>query len=171
MDDNKTIFAETQRFNQWWLFAILGLVTIPFVTFFVYQEVTGKLIGNHPMNNNQYIFTIAVICLIDSLFFLLRLQTRIDADGVHVRFFPFKFNYGHYKWDEIEKVSIRNYDPISEYGGWGIRYSFKDGKALTTSGNRGIQIQTKSGKKILIGTQRPDEASVAVKQFGADIIK
>ena len=164
--DNKTIFSETQRFSQWWIYLILGLVTIPFIIFFVYQEVTGKLVGNHPLNRNQYLSVIAVVCVVDGLFLLMRLQTRIDSDGIHVRFFPFKLNYGHYKWDEMDKVSVRNYDPISEFGGWGIRYSFKGGKALTTGGNWGIQMETKSGKKILIGTQRPQEAEIALKRLG-----
>jgi hypothetical protein len=163
--DSKSIFLETQKFNQWWIYVILGLATIPFITFFAYQEATGKLIGNHPMNNDEYIFTIVIICLVNILFLFMRLQTKIDTDGIHVRFFPFKFNYGHYKWTEIEKVSLRSYDPISAYGGWGIRYSFSNGKALTTSGNWGIQIEAKNGKKTLIGTQKSREAEIAIRQF------
>lgn len=169
ISENRTNFSETQKFNQWWIYLILGLAIIPFITFFVYQEVTGKLVGNHPMNGGQYIVTIAVVWLISSLFFVMRLQTKVDANGIHVRFFPFKLNYGHYKWDEIEKISVRSYDPISEYGGWGIRYSFNNGKALTTGGNWGIQIETKSGKKILIGTQRPQEAEIALKRLGTEM--
>ena len=163
--DSKTVFSETQKFNQWWIYVILGLVTIPFITSFAYQEVTGKSIGNHPMNNNEYFFTIAIICLVNCLFLFMRLQTKIDTHGIHVRFFPFKFNYGHYKWSEIEKISVRRYDPMSEYGGWGIRYCFNNGKVLTTSGNWGIQIEAKNGKKILIGTQKSQEAEIAIRQF------
>ena len=171
ISNNKTIFTETQKFTQWWVFLILALTTVPFVIGFVYQETTGKLIGNHPMGNNQYILALIIVCLVNSLFFIMRLQTKIDSDGIHVRFFPFKLNYGHYKWDEIEKVSVRNYEPISEYGGWGIRYSFNHGKALTTSGNQGIQMETKSGKKILIGTQKPEEAEIAIRQLRKDTMQ
>jgi len=39
------------------------------------------------MNTEQYIFTIATVCLVSSLFFVMRLQTKIDSDGIHVRFF------------------------------------------------------------------------------------
>ena len=165
ISDNKTVFSETQKFNQWWIYVILGLETIPFITFFVYQERTGKLVGNHPISNNQYIFTIIAICLVDGLFFIMRLQTRIDLDGIHVRFLPFRLNYRSYKWDEIEQVSVRNYNPISDYGGWGIRYSFGNGMALTIAGDMGIQIETKNGKQILIGTQKPQEAEIALKQL------
>ena len=158
VSDNKTLFSETQKFNQWWIYLILALGIIPFVTFFVYQEVTGRLVGNHPMNREQYIFTITIVCLVSCLFFVMRLQTKIDSEGIHVRFFPFKFNYGLYKWDEIENVSVRSYEPMSEFGGWGIRYSFKNGKALTVSGDIGIQIETKKGRKVLVGTQKPQDA-------------
>ena len=162
---NKTIFTETQKFTQWWVFLILALTTVPFVIIFLYQETTGKLVGNHPIGNNQYILVIAIVCLVDSLFLIMRLQTRIDVDGIHVRFFPFKLNYRLYKWNEIEIASIRNYEPTSEYGGWGIRYSFSYGKALTVSGDMGIRIETKRGKKILIGTQKPEEAQIAISTW------
>lgn len=171
MENNKNDFKETQKFSQWWIYVILALVSLPFIAFFAYQEVTGKLIGNHPVDNHQYLFIILFVCLVNSLFFVMQLQTRIDLQGIHVRFFPFKPSFKHYKWDDIETVSIRHYDPISEFGGWGVRYSFKDGKALTTSGNFGIQIKTKKGKKILIGTRKPEQAEIAIKQLAPGIIK
>ena len=43
-----------------------------------------------------------------------------------------------------------------DYGGWGIKYGLK-GLAYNISGNFGIQLELKSGSKILIGTQKPDE--------------
>ena len=48
-------------------------------------------------------------------------------------------------WSEITKAEIRTYDPIGEYGGWGLRYSFnkKKGNAVNVSGDYWYPINTK----------------------------
>ncbi len=45
---------------------------------------------------------------------------------------------------------------MKEYGGWGIRYGMK-GMAYNVSGNRGVQLEFETGKRLLIGSQRPEE--------------
>jgi hypothetical protein len=51
-----------------------------------------------------------------------------------------------------------------EYGGWGIRYSW-NGIAYNTKGNMGLQIVMNTGKRILIGTQKPEELAAYLKKF------
>ena len=58
-------------------------------------------------------------------------------------------------FSKIKYYKIREYRPIIEYGGWGIRFN-KSGKAYTVCGTTGLQISLLNGKEILIGTQRPD---------------
>ena len=67
-------------------------------------------------------------------------------------------------WDEVQDVEIRKFKPISEYGGWGIRYG-KSGKAIIISGGEGLQLSLKSGKKILIGIKKVDELSLFLRNF------
>jgi hypothetical protein len=71
--------------------------------------------------------------------------------------FPFQFKYNEISWNDVLTIEVRKYKPIREYGGWGYRFSFKNGKAYNISGNMGLQIVLKNGDKILIGTQKPDE--------------
>jgi len=92
------------------------------------------------------------------------LDTIIDKDGIHYRWFPFQREYKQLNWDVIEKAYIREYRPIYEYGGWGIRGGFH-GKAYNVSGNIGIQIEFKDGKRLLIGTSKKDEAEYAILRF------
>ncbi|ARV16965.1 hypothetical protein BTO07_16995 [Polaribacter sp. SA4-12] len=65
-------------------------------------------------------------------------------------------------WNEIYKAGIRTYLPISEFGGWGLKggFFFNKGreKAINVSGNIGIQLILKNGEKLLIGTQKKEEA-------------
>jgi hypothetical protein len=39
------------------------------------------------------------------------------------------------------------------------------GMAYTVSGNRGVQIELTSGRKILIGSRRPEELAAAITQI------
>jgi hypothetical protein len=54
-----------------------------------------------------------------------------------------------FSWEEIEKISVREYSPLFEYGGWGIRRG-KSGRAYNVKGNIGLQLVLKNGKKILL---------------------
>nr|MBP6978828.1 hypothetical protein [Lentimicrobiaceae bacterium] len=57
------------------------------------------------------------------------------------------------------------YSTIGEYGGWGYRMGGKKaGVAYNISGNMGLQLELKNGKKILLGTKKPVEMEEALKK-------
>ncbi|NQX76517.1 MAG: hypothetical protein HRT75_02160 [Gilvibacter sp.] len=70
-------------------------------------------------------------------------------------------------WDEIESLYVREYSPIGEYGGWGYRLSFSKstGRAYNVSGNLGIQIELKNGKRVLVGTRKKEEAEAVINYY------
>jgi hypothetical protein len=48
-----------------------------------------------------------------------------------------------------------------------LRYGLSaKGKAYNVSGNQGIQLVFKDGNSLLIGTQKPNEASAALQKAG-----
>ncbi|MCG3167510.1 MAG: hypothetical protein POELPBGB_03302 [Bacteroidia bacterium] len=157
-------FTETQRFNQWWLWLIVIAVTGLYVYVLYQQLYLGEAFGNNPASNEMLPVFSAVPLLLIVFFVVLRLDTKIDADGVYYRFFPFQINYKLIKWNEIDKAYVRQYKPIIEYGGWGIRGWGKD-KARNVSGNMGLQLTFKNGDKLLIGTQKAEEAGNALNEF------
>ena len=59
----------------------------------------------------------------------LRLETRIDEKGIFTYFRPFGFTKKFFSWDEIRECYVRQYSPISEYGGWGYRGLGSNSKA------------------------------------------
>ena len=152
-------FSETQRFRQWWLWAILIGVNIASLIS-VYSAWSAN---KSAMPMSVIIGTMGFPLLIIPLFLLFRLDTTVDDTGVSYRFFPIHFNPVQMNWDEIEKAYVRQYRPIVEYGGWGIRYSFGNGKAFNMAGNMGLQLELKNGKKILIGTQEPDRINETLR--------
>jgi len=108
-----------------------------------------------------------VIALILSVVLLwqVKLETEVNAIGIYFRFFPFHFKQRLIRWEELENAEVRNFKPISEYGGWGIKhYSYRN-RSFTISGKRGLQLDLSNGKKILIGTQRPDELQAIINRI------
>ena len=148
-------YKETQRFTQWWLWLILAGTWGSMVYAFIQEP---------PQSIGAYFFTgfIAVGLLI--LFWQMRLVTRINEAGIYVRFIPFHLKEQFYPWDSLESAKVRTYKALLEYGGWGIKYGFNgQGKVYNVSGNQGLQLVFKSGEKLLIGTQKPDEIQAAVR--------
>ncbi len=86
--------------------------------------------------------------LITILFIVARLETAMDKEGISVRFFPFHRHFRQYKWEEISHVFIRKYNPLGEYGGWGIRFGIGGKKAFNVSGNKGIQLTFINGSRL-----------------------
>ena len=152
MIDNEKIFYEIQQFRQKWIWTILLIVL--FVLFLpIISGMVSILLG--------VILILTGFCFI-WLFYSIKLITEIKGDSIHIKFSPFTTKIIHFS--EIIKYEIRQYRPIIEYGGWGIRFN-RSGKAYTVSGNIGIQIQLSAGKGILIGTQQPNEFLQAMKLY------
>ena len=90
---------------------------------------------------------------------------EINQKSILYKFSPFHYKYYNIDWIQVDKAYIRTYKPLGEYGGWGIRYAFKNGKAYNVSGNIGLQLILKNGKKILFGTQKPEELKEIIDQL------
>ena len=112
-------------------------------------------------------FTLLGILASALLIFIFKLTTRIDENGIHYQFFPFQFKLKLISWNEITRAYVRIYDPVGEYGGWGLKggWSKSKGKAINVSGDIGIQLELKTGKKLLIGTQKKEEATKVLQTY------
>lgn len=155
-------FSEVQKFRQWWLWCILvGVVLVPtgMTVFNKNKPATGNLVYDVLIGA-----TVPILVII--LFIIMQLRTQITEQGVFYRFFPIHFQVLVITWEEVEKAYVRKYSPILDYGGWGIRLGLGGkGKAYNVSGNMGLQLILKSGKKILIGTQQPNELTELLDQL------
>ena len=165
---DEILFTEQQKFKQWWVMLILFGVNGLFFYGAWQQIMEGQRFGNRPMSNTGLLITMGLITLITVLVLSCRLDTIIRKDGIYVRFFPFHLKFKHYAWDRLLKAYVRKYSPIGEYGGWGIRFGLSGrGKAFNITGNKGLQLIFKTNKKLLIGTQKPDEMAEALIRLGA----
>ena len=165
--DNEILFSERQRFKQWWLWLILLGINGLFLFGVFKQVISGQQFGSKPMSNTGLLIATGLTILLTLLFINFRLDTLIKKDGIYVRFFSFHINFKHYTWETLTKSYIRQYSAITEYGGWGLRLGlFGKGVAFNVSGNKGLQLEFKTNKKLLIGTNKADELTDILKKIG-----
>lgn len=156
------VFEEKQTMLRWWWILILFPLILTIV-------ITIAMQGNDA-KKTEIISSIGVLIAAEAfiviLFAIMRLYCRIDDKGVRFGYSPFIKKRIHL-WRDIENVWVRKYSPLGEYGGWGIKTISpkKHGMAYNVWGNKGLQIHLKNGKKILIGTQKPEEMAAFLKRL------
>ena len=149
-------------------------VFITALAVFVAVAVNFMLVYTTENVNEWLILGVMIINSLMALIFLFcKLVTEIDKDGIRVRFFPFLLKEKYFEWKDIEYAYIREYKPLREYGGWGVRYGKgKSGRAYNTKGKIGLQLQFLDGKKLLIGTQIPNDIELYLNNlYHENIVK
>jgi hypothetical protein len=165
--DNEILFTERQKFKQWWLWLLLLGINGLFLFGVFKQVIGGQRFGDNPMSNTGLLIATGSLLLSTLLLLNFRLDTRIKKDGIYVRFFPLHLEFKHYTWDRLKKSYIRQYSPMAEFGGWGLRVGiFGKGTAFNVSGDKGLQLEFTDNKKLLIGTNKPDELSETLNKIG-----
>jgi len=162
---NAIKYEEVQRFRIWWVWLTVIALNVLFFYAVVQQVILGKPFGTKPASD--LLLLLIGLLPLAILFFLLsvKLKTRITDTGIYYRFYPFQFKERSIEWHELRDAYIREYNSFHEYGGWGIRTgSAKTGRAINTSAssNKGLQLQFKDGKRLLIGTKRPGELQAII---------
>lgn len=153
------IFEERQRFNQWWIYVICGLLLFVIVGG-IYKNSNGFTNFDNP--GLTLVFLLGLLPLVFLL--VLRQDTRIDPEGITTKFYPLWYSRKFFPWKKINEIYVRKYRSIPEYGGRGIRSGDKK-KAYSVAGNLGIQIVTTEDEKFLIGTQQPDAARAVLLRY------
>jgi hypothetical protein len=164
--NSNILFEEKQYFRQIWLWILLIGVFI----FLNYELYLDK-----KTNSIFMVFLLNLPLAIPILFiFISNLKTKIDEKAIHFQFYPFHIGFIDFKlkkmeksisFDDIEKMEIVTYNPIFDYGGWGIRYGGMNTIAYNTMGNKGLLIYKKNKQKVLIGTQKPEILTKIINQI------
>jgi hypothetical protein len=145
------LFEERQRFvNRTLAFALLGLLVL--ATVFAWRDLRSHLAVGRQL-------TMFLPAALVAVLLLLELHVTVADAGVRIRMLPF----ANRTIDpaQIARWEARTYRPIREYGGWGVRFGPR-GRAYNVSGDRGVELTLASGKRVLIGSQRPEELAAAI---------
>lgn len=137
---------------------------------FYEQLVLGKPWGDNPMSDTGLLITgIAVIAGLGTLITVLftgNLITEVRDDGFYYSFSPFINRLKHIPIDQIGMAEVKKYSPLLSYGGWGIRRSpLRRTTVYNISGNKGVFITLKTGRRYMFGTARMEEMQRAISKM------
>lgn len=153
-EERDKFFTEVQKIRQLWVQVIIFLPLA--LVIWQWNDLIKQPV--------TLIFPLIMGILCPVLIYLSNLRTEVRQDSLYFRFFPYHLSFNKISINDIKTYEVRTYRPIMEYGGWGIRYSLRFGKAYNVSGNRGVQLVLKNGSKILFGSQKPEEFAEALKK-------
>lgn len=140
------LFHEVQRFRQSWIWALLGGIALLML-----------VLGPIPWGG------LVVVGAVAGLVYSLRLKTEVRADGIYLKMWPLHRSFRRIPWSEIEHYEAKQYKPLREFGGWGIRWA--PGKiAYNVRGNRGVWIERTNERGVLVGSQHPEEFVKAIDE-------
>lgn len=157
------LFKETQK-NTSPLLIVPGLIAVAvFGCLSFAQIVSKKPIGNHPAPTWLLLLFFAGCSAGILILSLQRLLLVITEDEIEISFGIFAHRQ-IIKINEIKNISVRKYDALKEFWGWGVRFNSK-GRCYTVSGNAGVDIELKSGQHILIGIRELSEADAVISAY------
>ena len=160
----EVLFHEVQRFTQWWIWVlIIGVVGLQ-VWGFVEQIILGRPWGSEPAPDWMLIMFFVLFGIgMPWLLLSCRLETVVAEGGITVRFVPFHRAARLIDFAGIKSHAARKYNPILEYGGWGVRMGTR-GDALNVSGNMGVQFVFNNGRRLLVGSAMAEQFDAAVTE-------
>jgi len=154
--DKKSLFYEIQQFRQWWVWTLLIGITIFIAGSMAFEFAKGPDV--------PVVLSLLPVVIMAPLLFLTwksALITRIEEDGIYIKFTYFHKDFKFYPWDTINSLEVKKYNPTMDYGGWGIKPG-----AYNVSGNMGMLIRFKRKDSLMIGTNKSDELRNVLASIG-----
>jgi hypothetical protein len=166
-------FEEEQRFRQPWIWAVVLSSVVILLGVFGYgliqQLILKEPFGDNPASDSGLIIAAVTTFVLGGgstlLLYKMKLTTKLDSNGLHILFFPLRRR--DIPLNDIAHWEACTYRPIRDYGGWGIKVG-RRGWAYNVSGNQGVELKLKNGKKLLIGSQRSEDLSAAISTAKRD---
>lgn len=165
MEQENVQFREIQRFRQTWMWLLIGGVAAIFwaemVVGLIWLAAPGIIPGEPDREQLPTILAIWGVCWLlfgiglPLLFSFIRLIVEVGDGGISVQYFPFLSRI--IPVNDIKVIETRQFNPVRDYGGMGIKWSPSKGQAYIVDGNRGVWMELRGGEKLLIGSQRPEE--------------
>lgn len=153
-------FREEQRFHQWWVWLLVYGVAVIQWWGFIQQIILGQPWGDNPAPDSMLVlFWLLFGVGFPAFFHILRLTVEVTDTHIRIRFYPLTRRI--IPLEDVIRAEAREYQPIWEYGGWGIR-GIGGKRAYNVSGNQGVELTLQDGRKIMIGSRRADEMEKAI---------
>ncbi len=157
-------FREEQRFAPWvyWLAAAVALAA------FIAPLVAARMAKDPSAFIPVILVELFVVALMLFPLNILFMITEVTDRGVVVsfgRWFPIYRR--HIPLHDIQETRPVYYRPLWDAGGWGIRWGRFEGKRCTflnARGDRGVYLVHGSEKRLIIGSQEPEQLAEAIRK-------
>lgn len=151
-EKDNTIYYEVQRFYENRLSYIIYGV---FLSVFIFAIVNRENLIKKEGGLISFIVPLSVLFLAFVWTLLFKFEIKVRDKSILFRFFPLHFKFKKFDFKDIEGVELIEFNPILDFGGWGIRRG-KGMWAYILVGNRGVVFSLKDGRKFLIGSKNPE---------------
>lgn len=154
-------YSEIQKDKPWWIYLIIAPMVIMSVWSFIQQIIFGQPFGQNPAPD-WGVWLILVVCGFGLPWLLLQSKQAITFDGQTITAAYFPFWKTTFRLDQVVKYYPRDFNPMRDFWGWGIRYGLTRGSRWVMAyvyfnENRGVQFELKNGRRLLLGSRRTDE--------------
>ena len=147
----KNLFLEKVKFPR--ILIILFWIQL---VFFILYYLNKK-------DNSLLIFIIGL--LIMGLFFSFS-YTKIEISESCIKYGLIPLPKNKIKWNDVQKYEIVKISALSDFLGWGIRYSKKFGWSYIMKGDYAICFTLKSGKKKTISIENEKKLKTFLEKIG-----
>lgn len=97
------VFEEKQRFNQWWLYVIFAMILMV-ILIGIYENTDGLTNFQDPALVLLLLAGTLPMILINGM----QLETRIDNEGIRVKYRPFGFSEKFFPGKKFRNAMLEN---------------------------------------------------------------
>lgn len=160
-NDAVILFEEVQQFTRAsvrdFIKILMGIVFIALVVSLVLEK--GRM-----TDYSRLLIIFLPLLLVANFILGSKLIMHIRSDGIYVRFPPWQRKFAKYDWENIAEIFAKDYKPMQEFMGWGIRYA--PGKiGFIVAGNSCIEIVFKNGNRVIVTTHSKDEVNEILRRM------
>jgi len=165
---NTILFKETQYMKGAWVWLLAFAIS---AVLLVYLIMTYDINGDNKISINGLIIMAVLLGIMFFGLFLLfkfmHIKTIIKLDAIEYTYPPFINKARKVNYEEIVNYEVKKYSPLKDSNGYGITKGSKNhqNEIYNTSGNIGLFLSLKSGKSIMLGTQRKQAIISAMKKM------
>jgi len=149
------LFSETQTVRQRYTSVILALPPAALLFITCRQIIWHKPWGTPPSSDGGLVFLTVLLVAVYIRLITLKLVTELRPQEVAIELRGL-WRRRHIPVEEIVSAEPVSYDPVADFGGYGIR-SGRLGTGYIARGNRAVYLVVRGGSRIVIGSQNPAE--------------
>jgi hypothetical protein len=150
----------------WWIMLVVGLIAVINWIGFVQQILLGRPFGSNPGPDwSVWLLWLGFGIAFPLAFWTMRLVVDVSPQTLRIRYIPLLRR--SVPLSAIRRVEARRYNPILEYGGWGIRGWRRGRMIYSIGGNQCVELELQDGTFLAVGSRRAEELAAAIERCRA----